>query len=101
VILENKVRRRWFGALSLLAAILMLVAEDRFLKNRLTGLAALAFWLGCFGFTVIAICVAFVDLRAVRVETQKEHRALFERTLQRIEEEKRGSSQSSSGSKGK
>ena len=73
----------------MLAAIVMLVADDTFLKGRLNGFAALAYWLGCFGLTIIAIIVAFVDLRAVRMETQKEHRALFESTLQKIEREKR------------
>lgn len=98
VILENKVRRRWLGGLCLLVAILMLVADDTVLKNRLGGFAALAFWLACFGLTVIAIIIAFVDLRAVRLETQKEHRALFENTLQKIEQEKRGKSQTQNGS---
>ena len=92
MILENKARRRWLGGLCLLAAIVMLVADDTLLKGRLTGFAALAYWLGCFGLTIIAIIVAFVDLRSVRMETQKEHRALFESTLQKIEKERRSRS---------
>jgi len=75
----------------------MLVADGTVLKGRFTGVAALLYWLGCFGFTVMASLVAFIDLRAVRLETQKEHRALFESTLQKIEKEKRERTQKSNG----
>ena len=87
VSLEAKTRRRWFGALCLLVAIAMLVVETTALKGRIVGFVALGYWLVCFLFTVIAIGVALLDLRAVQTETRAEHRALFESTLQKIKEE--------------
>jgi len=88
VTLNTKARRRWFGALCLLAAIAMLVAGETLLKGRLSAPGFVAYWLVCFVVTVLAIYAALVDARAVRQETQAEQRALFETTLKRIQEEK-------------
>jgi len=83
-----KTRRRWFGAFCLLAAIGMLVAGETVLKWHLTALGFVAYWLGCFVVTLLAVYAALLDARVVRQETQAEQRALFESTLQKIEEEK-------------
>jgi Na+/melibiose symporter-like transporter len=83
-----KTRRRWFGALCLLAAIAMLVAGETMLKGRLGALGFFAYWCLCFVATVLAIGVALLDVRAVREETKAAQRALFENTLQKIQEEK-------------
>lgn len=85
MILDSKSRRRWFGFLCLLASIGMLVVGETALKDRLSALAFLLYWLGCFGFTVLAIFAALADARAVRQETRKQQRALFENTLGQIE----------------
>lgn len=84
VILDSKSRRRWFGFLCLLAAIGMLVAGETMLKGLLSALAFLA----CFGFTILAIFAALADARALRQETRKQQRALFENTLGHIGPEK-------------
>lgn len=86
--MNAKTRRRWFGALSLLAAIVMLVAGETVLKGRLSALGFVAYWLVCFVATVLAIYAALLDARAVREETRAEQRALFENTVQKIQEEK-------------
>ena len=86
--MNKKTRRRWFGALCLLAAIVMLVAGETVLKGRLSALGFVAFWLVCFVATVLAIYAALLDARAVREETRSEQRALFENTVQKIQEEK-------------
>ena len=66
----------------------MLVAGETVLKGRLSALGFVAYWCVCFFMTGLAIYAALLDARAVREETQTEHRALCESTLQRIEEEK-------------
>lgn len=86
--MNPKTRRRWFGVLCLLAAIAMLGAGETVLQGRLNALGFVAYWLLCFVVTVLAMGVALLDARAVREETQTEQRALFENTLQRIQEEK-------------
>jgi hypothetical protein len=72
----------------LLLAIAMLVAEETVLKDRLGDFGILAYRLVCLFFTMLAICVAFLDVRALRRSTREEQRALFENTLQKIEERK-------------
>ncbi|MCW5552635.1 MAG: hypothetical protein KIS67_10825 [Verrucomicrobiae bacterium] len=88
VALNAKSRRRLFGALCLLAAIVMLVAESTFLKHRLGDVALLVYWLVCFGFTFLAMGAAFLDALVLRHEARQQQRALFESTLRKIEEEK-------------
>lgn len=85
---NSKTRRRWFGALCLLAAIVMLGAGETVLKGRLSALGFVAYWVVCVVVTVLAIYAALLDARAVRQETQAEQRALFESTLQKIQDEK-------------
>ena len=99
--MNAKARRRWFGALCLLAALAMLAAGETLLKGRLSALGFIAYWLVCFVVTVLAVYAALADARAVRQETQAEQRALFEATLQRIEEEKARNARDAAGSQNK
>jgi len=87
---RNSATRRWLGAVCLLIAIAMLVADEYLFQGRLGGMAAVAYWLFCFVFTALAICAAFLDVRALRRATRDEQRALFEETLQDISKEKPG-----------
>lgn len=89
VTFNAKSRRRWFGTLCLLAAGAMLVAGETVLKERLSMLAFVFYWLGCFVFTVLAICAALLDARALRQESRDQQRTLFEDTLGKIERKKR------------
>ena len=85
--MNTKTRRRWFGSLCLLVAIVMLVAGETVLKGRLTALEFVAYWLVCFVATVLAICAALLDARAVREEAHAEQRALIENAVRKIQEE--------------
>jgi hypothetical protein len=67
----------------------MLVAGETVLRDRLSSLGFMVFWLGCFGFTVLAIFTALADARALRNESRNQQRALFEETLARIRQNKR------------
>lgn len=83
--LDATARRRWFGVIVLLAALVMLVCGETVLEGKLRGLAFIVYWLVCFGFTGLAIIVAFLDARALQRQTRKEHHDLFEKTLKNIE----------------
>lgn len=82
-------RRRWFGAIVLVAAIVMLVLGQTLLKERLNNFVFLIYWLICFVLTGLAIVVAFRDVRAVQHEVHSEQRTLLESTLKEIESKAR------------
>ena len=96
--MNTKARRRWFGTSCLLAAMAMLVAGETLLKGRLSALGFVAYWLVCFVVTLLAVYAALADARAVRLETQAEQRALFEATLQRIQDENARRAREAAGS---
>src|SRR5258708_4984179 len=83
--LNATTRRRWFGALTLLAALCMLVAGETFLKTRLGPLTFLLYWFVCFGLTSLAIFIAFLDARALQRRTRQQARDLLANTLKEIE----------------
>ena len=85
--LDATARRRWLGALVLLAALGMLIGGETVLKGKLDGLAFIFYWLVCFGFTGLAIVIAFLDARALQRRTHQEQRDLFATTLKQIETE--------------
>jgi membrane protein implicated in regulation of membrane protease activity len=87
MVLDATARRRWFGALVLLAALGMLVAGETILKGKLEYLGFLFYWLGCLGFTFLAIVIAILDARALRRETRTAQHDLFQATLKQIEAE--------------
>jgi hypothetical protein len=95
VINNTSIRRRWFGSVCLLIAIAMLVADEFLFKGRLHGVVFLAYWLGCFVFTVLAICAAWLDVLALRRSTRDEQRVLFENTLQNPQKKKAGETRDS------
>lgn len=83
-----KSRRRWFGALCLLAAILMLIAGETWLDKHLAGIWFIGYWMVCFIFTILAICVAMLDARALRREIRQEQKDLLKSTFSGMDEEK-------------
>jgi hypothetical protein len=85
--LDVTARRRWFGAIVLLAALGMLICGVTVLEGRLGNLAFFAYWLVCFGLTGLAILIAFSDARALRHRIRQQQRELFEDTLKEIEAE--------------
>jgi membrane protein implicated in regulation of membrane protease activity len=90
--LDVTARRRWFGAIVLLAALGMLICGVTVLEGRLGNLAFFAYWLVCFGFTGLAILIALVDARALRYRIRQQQRDLFEATLKEIEAEAKAKS---------
>jgi len=87
--LGNTGRRRWFGAIVLGVALLMLILGETSLKGKMGDVAFVLYWLVCFVLTGIAIVVAFRDVKAVQNEVRSEQRSLLESTLKDIESEAR------------
>ena len=85
-------RRRWLGGISLGAALLMLIAGETVLRERLSGVTALLFWMACFALTFLAMLVAFLDMAVVRRRLRDEQRALLEDTFKDIAREKQARS---------
>lgn len=81
-------RRRWFGGLCLLAAVVMLGLGITVIESYLAGVTLILYWLACFVLTALAAGTALVDAAHVRREQRAEHRALIERTLLEIEQQK-------------
>src|SRR6185503_11799530 len=77
--------RRWLGLLFLALAFGLLVWGQTVLRDRLKGVAFLAYWGCCFLFTLAAIITALLDIRATRKRAQREHEELIQRTMEEIE----------------
>ena len=76
--------RRMIGICLLSLAAGMLVWGLSVLRTRLEGIAFVFYWLSCAVFTLLAMIVALLDLRATRLRAQREHRALMNQTLAAI-----------------
>ena len=87
--LDATARRRWFGAVVLLAALGMLICGETVLRGKLGDLTFIAYWLTCFVITGLAVVVALLDARALQRRIRQEHRDLFETTLKKIQSEAR------------
>src|SRR5215469_5895572 len=85
--IDATARRRWFGALALGGALLMLVAGGTVLNGRLVGLAFLLYWGACLALTVVAILIAFIDMRAVQYQLRQEKHDLIQSTIENIQKD--------------
>ena len=74
--------RRWLGTFCLALAAGLLIWGQTVLKPHLEGVLYLVYWSLCFLFTIAAIFIALLDVRAVRRRTREEQRELIQRTLQ-------------------
>ena len=90
-------RRRWLGAIFLLAALIMLVAGETVLEGRLGTIGFILFWMACFAFTCLALLIAFIDAAIVRRRARQEHRQFLEHTLREIAREKEDKSRRQPG----
>lgn len=84
--------RRWLGLLFLALSFGFLIWGQTVLRDRLKGTAFLAYWGCCFLFTLAAIVIALLDLRATRKRAQREHEELIQRTMNEIDRESGGES---------
>jgi uncharacterized membrane protein len=80
--------RRALGVICLITAIVMLIAGETILREQLTGVGMLVYWLTCFAITGLAALLAIRDVVQVRRENRAEQRKLLEQTLQEVERER-------------
>jgi hypothetical protein len=85
--LDPTARRRWLGAVTLIAALAMVLCGETVLRDRLGPLVTLMYWLVCLILTGLAVMIALLDVRALGRRTRQEQRALFEATLRKIQSE--------------
>jgi hypothetical protein len=71
----------------LLLALGMVIGGETRLKEWLSPVGTLVYWLLCLLFTALAIIVAFLDVWALQRRTRQEQRELFESTLTKIRAE--------------
>ncbi len=84
--------RRWWGAFCLAMAAGMLIWGQTVLKPVLAGGWFLCYWIFCLGFTLGAIVIALVDVRAVRRRVKAEHRELLQRAIDELAAEEQENS---------
>jgi hypothetical protein len=80
--------RRWLGLFCLAMAAGMLIWGQTILKPHLDGVPFIIYWAFCFLFTIAAVVIALLDVRAVRLRIKEEKAELVARTLREIENEK-------------
>jgi hypothetical protein len=86
--ISGQARRRWFGGIVLGLALLMLVLGETVLKGRLNAAAVfVVYWAACFVLTLVAVLVAFRDIKDVRRNVGREQKELLEGTISKIERE--------------
>jgi hypothetical protein len=96
--IDRTVRRRWIGAAVLAAAMVMLLAGQSFLKERLTGVPFMLYWLVCFLLTMSAMLIALRDALTLQQRGRKAHKELLQDALTEIETEARARRGSGKGS---
>ena len=82
--------RRWLGAFCLAVAAGMLIWGQTVLLPHLRGVGFLIYWGICFLFTIGAIFIALLDVRAVRRRVRNEQAELLEQTMDDIKQGKDG-----------
>src|SRR5262245_42334967 len=89
---NSATRRRLVGGSCLGLALIMLVAGQTALKDRLPTGWFLLFWLVCVLLTSVAMVTAIRDARELLRNNREEHRELIKTTIERIESETRSRS---------
>ncbi len=62
----------------------MLIWGQTVLEPYLGGMAFVLYWAACFAFTLGAIFIALLDIRAVRRRVRNQQRDLIQRTLEDV-----------------
>jgi hypothetical protein len=75
--------RRW-SIWSLTASAVMLISGETLLRGHLGEIGFLFFWMACFGFTMLTMLMALLDLSSVQRRARKQQRELLEGTLEEI-----------------
>ena len=90
-------RRRWLGMFCLTMAAGMLTWGLIVLGSHLQGYWFLLYWAVCFLFTIAALFIALLDMRAVRRRMRSEQQDLLHSTLAEIAKPRDETPRASSG----
>jgi hypothetical protein len=87
---KQDIRRRVIGAIFLVAAIVMVVTGETFLRDKLRANPAyfVLFWMICVVLLGLAVLIAILDMAVVRRQIHDEQQELLETTIRQIEREK-------------
>jgi heme/copper-type cytochrome/quinol oxidase subunit 1 len=66
----------------------MLFSGETLLRGHLGKIGFLVFWMTCFGFTMLAMLMALLDLSSVQRRAREQQRKLLEGTLGEIVHQK-------------
>ena len=77
-------RRRWLGLFCLAIAGGMLIWGIVVFGTALRGVGFLLYWAVCFAFTLCAIFIALIDMRAMRRRIREEQDDLIRMTIDEI-----------------
>lgn len=76
------------GMVFLAVAVVMLVLGETLLRQSLTKLAFVLYWLVCLVCTALAILFAFLDVNGIQRQAREQQRELLEKTIQQIARQK-------------
>jgi len=86
---ENSViRHRKRGLTFLIIAVLMLLLGETVLRQSLSKVPFILYWMACFVFTGMAIIFAFLDVAGVQRQAREQQRELLEKTIHEIARQK-------------
>jgi Na+/melibiose symporter-like transporter len=86
--LSSDARRRWLGVICLAIAAVMLILGQTVLKDSLRRQAFIYYWLACTVITGLTLVIALLDMRAVRLRSQREQKELLKDVFREITEDK-------------
>ena len=82
-------RRRSYGLLCLVLAVVLLIWGRTLLQPHLNGIAFILYWLACLGIIVLTMGIALWDIWVMRRRWRRQQDELVKRTLMEIELKKR------------
>ncbi len=86
--MDNEIPHRKRGLIFLGIALLMLVLGETVLRQSLSKVAFVIYWMGCFIFTALAILFSFLDVAGVQRRAREQQRELLEKTIGEIVRQK-------------
>ena len=89
---DGMIRHRKRGLTFLIIAVLMLVLGETVLRQSLTKIPFILYWMGCFLFTGMAIVFSFLDVAGVQRQAREQQRELLEKTIHEIARQKEAKS---------
>lgn len=85
---ETDIPHRKRGMVFLIIALLMLILGETVLRQSLSEVLFVLYWLVCFVFTGLAILFAFLDVASVQRQARARQRELLEKTIGEIVRQK-------------